>query len=311
MKEILSWQNDRWIRNSQIGTLLYDAHYFFGWAVFESLRTYNHKVFLIDDHIDRLYRSTQLAEIKFDLSKKKLERAIYHVLDKNTRFFKNDEYRIMVFVSPGLFRIYEDIGDIEPKVTINVTTASRYAPHIYPFLKKGFTGLISSQRQIPNRFLDSRIKSCSRLHYGIAEAEAARYGKGVLPILLDEHDYLTETTGANIAFLKDGKLHLPYWKNVLHGCTMNFLCEFIWKGEIVYGDWGVYDLLDCEGIVFASTFLGVVPCYEIILRNEHHKLENIDMSNMNALIDGFSQAVDVDIKKQWREWYEKERDTNN
>jgi len=306
MKEIVSWQNNRWIPNSKIGCSLFDAHYFFGWAVFESLRTYNHKVFLIDDHIDRLYRSAQLAEIDFDLSKKRLEAAIYNILNKNNKFFKDDEYRIMVFASPGLFRIYEDMGKIESDVTINVTTASRYAMQIHPFLEKGFTGLISSQRQIPSRFLDPKIKSCSRLHLGIADAEAAHYGEGVLPILLDEHGHIAESSGANIGFLKDGKLCLPQWENVLHGCTIDFLSEFVWKGDVIYGDWSVYDLLNSEGIIFTSTFLGVVPCYEIILRNKHHKLKNIDMSNMNALVDGFSEAVDVDIKKQWKSWYEKE-----
>jgi 4-amino-4-deoxychorismate lyase len=71
--ELESWQNGKWIPNSQIGTKMYDAHYFFGWAAFDSFRTFNKKPHMLDEHINRLYNSAKLAYIDFDMSKEKMK----------------------------------------------------------------------------------------------------------------------------------------------------------------------------------------------------------------------------------------------
>lgn len=302
MKEIESWKNEKWIQNSKIGADLWDAHYFFGWTVFEALRTYKHTVLSLEEHIDRLYRSAKLAEIDLTMSKAIMISLIYEVMHHNSKFFSDDEeYRIMVFVSPGYFKIYEDMGKPETIVTINVTTVSRYAKQVVPFLDKGVTGVISSQTQIPSRFLNPKIKSCSRLHYGIADAEASRYGG--MPILLDEHGHLAESTGANIAFFKDGIMHLPCDKNILHGCTMKIIEKLPVRIGIDRNDWDVYDILDSDGLLFTSTFFGLLPCYKIIYRNKEYTLTGKAKCHIANITNEFSKFVGVDINQQWRDWY--------
>jgi branched-chain amino acid aminotransferase len=311
MKEIESWRNGVWIPNSNIGTNLWDAHYFFGWAVFEAIRTYNHVPFLLDEHIDRLYRSADLGEIKFDMSKAKMKELTNEVMEHNKKFFDDgEEYRIMIFISPGYYKIYDDMGDSGPIITVNVTTTSRYAKHVTPYLEKGYITLISSQRQIPSRFLDPKIKSCSRLHYGLADAEAARYGSGVVPILLDEHGYITESSGSNIAFVKDGKLCVPKYENILRGCTINYVEKIArdYNISVLEDNWEVYDITSCDGIIITSTFSGLTYSYNLIYRNKTYKLTGGEHV-INNLIDGFSKGVGVDIIKQWKEWYDKKYNT--
>jgi len=112
MKEIETWQNNNWVPNSQAGISLWDAHSFFGWAVFEALRTYRHKIFLLDEHIARLFKSAELAEIPLadKYTKEEIEHYIIETVHHNREFFPSDEeYRIMVFASPGYFRIYQDV----------------------------------------------------------------------------------------------------------------------------------------------------------------------------------------------------------
>jgi len=305
MNEIESWRNGEWIPNSKIGTNLWDAHYFFGWAVFDAFRTYNHKPHLLQEHIDRLYRSATLAEIEFDMPKKKMMDLVYECIEHNKKFLpKDEEFRFMVFVSPGFFRIYDDMGPIEPIITINPTTASRYAKHIAPYLEKGVTSIISSQRQIPARFFDPKIKSCSRLHYGIADAEAAKYGRNVMPILLDEFGYITESSGSNVGFIKDGNVCLPKSGDMLGGCTMKFVETKCIKTKIIKDNWEVYDIINADAIFFTSTFSGITPSYEIIYRNKRHKLDG-GKKIIDEIIDIFSKQVGVDINKQWKDWYAK------
>lgn len=305
MKEIESWRNGKWIPNSKIGTDLWDAHFFFGWAVFDAFRTYNHKPHLLQEHTNRLYRSAKLAEIEFDMSKKKMIKLVYELIDHNKDFLTdNEEFRFMVFVSPGFFRVYDDMGPIVPIITINATTVSRYARHIAPYLDSGITSIISTQRQIPSRFFDPKIKSCSRLHYGLADAEAAKYGKNVAPILLDEHGYISESSGSNVGFVKDGNVCLPSGADMLMGCTMNFIENKCVKTEVIKDNWEVYDIINADGIFFMSTFSGITPSYEIIYRNKRHKLTG-GKKTIDKIIDNFSKNVGVDINKQWKDWYEK------
>jgi len=303
MKEIESWQNNKWIPNSQIGTKLWDTHFFFGYAVFDAFRTYNHIPHMLHCHINRLYRSAKLTSINIPINKNEMIQKIHDVINHNKEFFsKEEEYRFMIFVSPGYFKIYKDMGKTEPILTINVTTTSRYAKHVTPFLDEGYTAVITQQRQIPSRFLDPKIKSCSRLHYGIADIEATTYGNGCLPLLLDEHGFITESSGSNFAFIKDGQLYLPRNENVLNGCTMKFIEDtVIGKMKVVRGDWEPYDVINADSAFFASTFFGIVPCYKIIYRNEEYKLN--DKKITDEIIKKFGICLGLNVNEQWKNWY--------
>lgn len=304
MNEIESWQNNKWIPNSELKISAYDAHFFFGWAVFEAIRSYNKKLFLLDEHIMRLYRSAKMAEIEFALDPSAMKNIISSVIDHNSPFFgKDEEYRIMIFVSPGNFKIYQDMGEPVPSITISLSNVSRYAPFVLPYVDKGFTGVVVSQKQIPNRFLDQKIKSCSRLHLGLADREAARYGEEGRPILLDENDFLAESSGGNIAFLTEQGMHIPRNEDILRGCTMEYI-KHIADGlslEILEGDWSVYDLIDSDCAMFTSTFYGIIPCFNIVYRGKKYSLGGSKKS-LFAIISNFGDSVGVDIASQWKEW---------
>jgi len=299
-----SWKNGKWIPNSEIGTSLWDAHYFFGWAVFEAIRTYNHKPFLLDEHLDRLYMSAKLASIKIIYTKKEIRKLIYDVIEHNKTFFKNDEYRIMIFASPGFFKIYKDMGSLDPILTINATTVSRYAPHIAPYLDSGYKGIIVSQRQIPSRYLDPRIKSCSRLHYGMADIEASKHGPGSIPILLDEHGNITESSGGNICFMKDESLCIPRDNNILRGCTLEIIKKLtdINHINIIERDWDPYDLINSDGALHTSTFSGLVPITSITYKGNEYKLEEKGFYNIHTIIKYFDEIIGLDSFKQWRDY---------
>ena len=310
-KEIESYQNGKWIPNSKIGASLFDAHYMLGIAVFEALRTYNHKLFLLEEHLDRLYKSINATGINFSMSKDEMKKIIQEVVNRNKDFFPSEEeYRMMVYVSPGTFKIYDDIMKTGSILTINVTQTSRYAKFMAPYLDKGVTALISSQRQIPSRFLDPKIKNCSRLHYWLADAEAGRAGDVVTPILLDEHGHISESSGSNVLFMRNDEVYLPNENDILGGCTLNFVKGLLKKLDIatVYGKWETYHLLDADAILFTSTFQGLIPCYSIIYRNKKYPLNKSNDTVIERVFEEFSMAVDVDIKKQWRDWYEWSKD---
>jgi len=308
-KEIESWKDGIWYPNSKIGTGLWDAHYFFGYAVFDAFRTYNHIPHMMWCHINRLYNSAELTGINILLDKNELVDVIHKVMDHNKDFFKDDEYRFMIFASPGYFKIYKDMGDTTPSVTVNVTTVSRYATYVYPYLDKGVTSVIVSQKQIPYYILDSRIKSCSRLQYGLADKEAQTVKEDSYPVLLDIDGYVAESSGSNIMFMKDDVLYIPNNRNMLCGCTQKFVESYVDDIGIktVKDNFTPYDLLFSDGIIYCSTFSGLVPSYEVWYKGKKYCLNKmIGQNTFNDLLKEYSKRVNVDVRLQWMKWMEKQ-----
>ena len=60
MLERQTYINDEWVPESKASIHIYDSHFMFGDGVFEMVRTFNHEFFLLDEHIDRLFRSMKL-----------------------------------------------------------------------------------------------------------------------------------------------------------------------------------------------------------------------------------------------------------
>jgi len=306
MKEIESWQNGNWIPNSQLGVKAWDSHFFFGHAVFDAFRTYKHIPHMLNCHVDRFYKSAKMAFIDIDMKKEDMIKKIHEIMEHNKEFFpKDEEFRFMMFASNGTFKIYEDIVEPKPTLTIDVTTVSRYAKFVYSLYKDGCISSIVSQRQIPSRFLDPKIKNCSRLHYCIADAEAGKYGNKAWPILLDEHGYIAESSGANFGFIKDDIICLPKENNILRGCTLKFVEENVIDDMyVVKENWEPYDVIDADAAFFTSTFLGLVPNYELWYRNKKFVLDK-GKDIINKMMDKYSKALNFDVNKQWQDWYEK------
>lgn len=298
-KEIESWQNGEWIPNSKVGCSLYSTHYMLGIAAFDALRTYNHKIFRADDHINRFMQSIRAMGMDVNMCKPLCTALLKEVMKHNKQFFHKDEYRFMIYYQPGSFKIYEDIMPNEPQLTINVTPCSKYAPFVAPYLEDGVTTMVSSVPQIPTRFLDPRIKNVSRLHYWLADQEAERHGREVMPILLDEHGYIAEGSGYNVGFFVDNILYMPFGDNHLYGITMKECIEVY--DNVCNGNYTLYNLMQVDSIILTSTFRGIIPSYKFIWRGKEYKLPNKNRSP-DRLIDKFSDLVGVDVRKQWRDW---------
>lgn len=307
VKEIVSWKDDTYVSEKDLSVSAWDAHYFFGWAVFDAFRTYNHKLYNVEYHLDRLFRSASLTGINIEYSKRELLDKVEQLIEINKNLFKDDEYRFMIFASPGKFKIYEDMGDIKSSLTIQLTTTSRYAKFIYPYLKCGWTSLVTHQKQIPSRFFDPRIKSCSRLHYGLADLECKRYGEATNPILLDEHGNICESSGSNIAFIKNNTIYIPTGTDMLDGSTIRTLKSIaLLKNIKVEEDiYKPYDLIDCDCILYTSTYSGITPSYKLVYNSNEFVLNNTGV--YNDIMDGFNKIVGLDVLKQWKDWYRSQR----
>ena len=67
----------------QAGISLIDLGVLRGYGVFDTLRTYNGKPFLIDEHLERFYTSASELDLKIPLSADKIKEVVLELLKKN------------------------------------------------------------------------------------------------------------------------------------------------------------------------------------------------------------------------------------
>ena len=92
-------------------------------------------------------------------------------------FEKDDEHRLMINVSRGPLSIYKHLFDDDYDSTVIVAdfplrwTVSDMAK----YYREGIDSIIPSQRAIPARFMDPKIKNRSRMWYQMANIEVSKF----------------------------------------------------------------------------------------------------------------------------------------
>ena len=263
LKERLTYHTGQWIPESQAGIHIYDSQFMFGDAVFEMARTFNHKFFLLEEHVDRLFRSMDFLKIPITKTKKEVINLCEKAFDINKDHFVGDEKyldecRIMIIVSRCPLAIYREVFELkkgqswnEPTWIINVWPLSKTGKALGHFYDTGVNAVIPQQPQIPAKFLENKVKNRSRMHYQVANLQVASYnmGRDTMPLLLDDDGFVTESTGANFVMIKDGNLVVPELRNMLRGSSMMYILEVIAPQlglEVITKNFDVYDVMNCD-----------------------------------------------------------------
>ena len=119
MKERLCYISGDWVPESKASIHIYDSQFMFGDGVFEMARTFNHEFFLLDEHIDRLFKSMRFLEIPQTKTKEEVKDLCLKAFKKNQKFFDKsingfpEECRLMINVSRGPLGIYREVFELQ------------------------------------------------------------------------------------------------------------------------------------------------------------------------------------------------------
>src|SRR5210317_52054 len=87
------------VPEKQATVSVFDHGLLYGDGVFEGIRSYNGRVFMLDDHVDRLYRSAQAIALKIPMTRAGLSRAIVRTCKANN--VMNGYVRVVVTRGTG------------------------------------------------------------------------------------------------------------------------------------------------------------------------------------------------------------------
>ena len=316
MKERQTYVSGKWVQESQASIHIYDSQFMFGDGVFEMARTFNHKFFLLDEHIERLFRSMRYLEIKITKTKEEVRELCHQALERNKQYFPDgEECRLMINVSRGPLAIYKEVFELqkgskwnEPTWIVNVWQLSKTSRALGHFYKTGVNAIIPPQRQIPSRLLENKVKNRSRLHYQVANLQTKHFGKDAMALLIDEDGFITESTGANFIMVKDGKLILPQLRNMLRGSSMMYVIENIAPKlglEVIHKNFEPYDVMNCDEAMFTGTYVNLLPCNRLNGKYFNERVKEDPFGDVTKRIaKQWSENVGVDFIKQISDWSE-------
>jgi len=298
--ETLVYLNGKMVPANEAHIAIYDASVVLGATLTDMERTFSKKVFRLDEHIERLYRSCKYGRIQPPVSKEKTKEIIEELVEHNSEFLEpHQELGCIQFISPGEFKVYAgsagNPGDMEPT----------YCIHTFPlpfsfwkhYFHEGAHVVTPSIRHIPPQSIDPKIKCRSRMHWWLADQETHLVDPKAVSLCLDLNGNITETSGSNFLILQNGVLLTPSSRNILPGVSSNFVRELSEELGLAYleKDFQVYDVINAEEAFLTSTPYCIAPVTQINgIPINSGKIGSV----FHKLIDLWSKKVGVDIKAQ-------------
>lgn len=238
---------------------VFDHGLLYGDGVFEGIRSYNGRIFKLDEHLDRLYASAQAIMLEIPLSKGELTEAVVTTVRVNQ--IRDGYIRLVVTRGAG------DLGldprkAIKPSIFIIADKITLYPEEYY------INGLelvtVATKRNLPEA-INPCIKSLNYLNNILAKIEANM--AGVLEaVMLNADGFVAECTGENIFIVRNGVLITPpTYLGALEGITRDTVMQLAREMNCLVKEepFTRYDLYTASECFLTGTAAEVIPVIKI------------------------------------------------
>ena len=236
-----------------------DRGFLYGDSVFETLRAYGGRPFMLKAHLERLARSAAALEIEIPMSLEQLRSAVYSALEGNT--LKDAYIRVMVSRGTGPPG-FDPTDETTPTLVVLARQINVYPDSMY---SEGVRLIVSTIRRNPAEALDPAVKSGNFLNNIRAKAEASRAG-AFEAVMLNMHGLLAECTASNLFFVKDEVLHTPSTRvGILDGITRGMIIHQARQlgVEVHEGEYALERLLEAREVFLTNTTTEVMPVRQV------------------------------------------------
>ena len=234
---------------------VFDHGFLFGDSIYETMRTYRRRIFLLDRHLLRLENSARMLRLKLPLSLEEFGGE----LNRTVVAASNDECYLRLMVTRGVGSIGLDI-DLSPQPGY-VVIVNRFEGLPSAYYERGVKIAIVSVRRNDLSTLNPKIKSSNLLNNVLAYVEAKEQG-AFEGILCNISGYVSEGTGSNIFLVSDGTLLTPSLDSgLLEGVTRDLVIQLAEQEKIPFQERKVTpeELIEAEECFITSTTKGILP----------------------------------------------------
>lgn len=242
---------------------VFDHGLLYGDGIFEGIRAYHGKVFLLDQHVKRLYESAKAIALEIPMTQQEMADAV----TKTCRANELSEGYIRLVVTRGVGTLgLNPYLCKKPEVFIIAAKIQLYPAELYVTGMKVVTvGTVRNHAEAVN----PRIKSLNYLNNVLAKIEAIN--SGVLEcIMLNGQGQVAEASGDNVFVVKDGVLKTPpVWCGALDGLTRRAVIQIAEDAGLTVKEDVLqrYDLFTADEMFLTGTAAEVIAVIDVDRRN--------------------------------------------
>ncbi len=246
--------NDKYIPHDEVKISPFDRAFLFSDGVYEALRTYNGKLFRLDDHLERLKYSLQQLEIPFndfnlietvcaklaEINKIKTDYSVYLQISRGISFPRTHHYESNLI--PNLFAFVKPIKDNSKEINTGVKI----------ILEKDL------------RWLRCDIKSTSLLPAIMANQNAIQ--NDAYEAILFRDDFITEGSHTNFFAVKNNIVFTtPLSNYILNGVTRKVVLELCKENKIDFHEKSINpnDVKKFDEFFITGTTTEITPVVQI------------------------------------------------
>jgi branched-subunit amino acid aminotransferase/4-amino-4-deoxychorismate lyase len=250
-----------------------DPGFLCGLGLFETMRSYNHRIVYLDSHLKRLKSSCSYIGLGMPYSLDRIKGIIKETVKINGL---QDAY-----VRLTLWK--------QDKGTAVAVITKEFKPYPASKYNKGFSAQISRLRQ-SEYYLLAKIKSTSRISYELSFKEAKDKGFDEA-IILNNRGNIAEASRSNIFLVKNKGIFTPSLEcGCLDGITRKVIFDLAKKHKIALcqGNLTIQDLCSAHEAFLTNSLIGIMPLtsieHKIIGKGKCENLTKFLISKYNSLL---------------------------
>jgi branched-chain amino acid aminotransferase len=252
---MLVYVNGHFVPKENASISVFDHGFLYGDGIYETLRAYGGKLFLLSKHLSRLKQSAEAISLKLPLSLDKIGEALDETLNVN----KLTEAYVRIHISRGPGEIGLNPALCPAPTMIIVTQPFKDYPA--EFYENGVAVAIVSTRRNHPLAVSPVIKSTNFLNNILAKIESLKVGT-YEGIMLNWEGYVAEGTISNIFTVKRGVLYTPHLDTgILEGVTRDLVLHLAREDRIPAKEIMLRprDLTSADECFITNTTLEVLP----------------------------------------------------
>lgn len=248
MSTITHFLNGQFVSEAELLISPRDLGFVRGYAVADFIVTHNHKILKISEHVDRLFKSAEIINLRIPWSKGEIIQWLNEIVKRNN---EQTDITIKTIVSGGISATLH-----QAEVPTIVMIVSPYLPKSVEYYEKGVKAItIKYRRDYPK---------AKHTHYVEVIKQLAQIKDAtVTEIIYFDDVQVTEGAGNNIFALIHNELVTPK-SNIIEGITRNTLLEILKLPiTITVRDFTRNELINATEVFFTGSGRGVIGVVEI------------------------------------------------
>ncbi len=273
----------------------FDRGLLWGDGVYEITACFGSKLFRLDDHIERLYRSLRYVQIDPVLTPEEMRAATLQLMEANAdRLEAGGMYRLGHWVTRGEETPSLAVLEAGP-ATVMIFLMPIDVAAIAKNQREGIRLVVTATRRNPPSAIETRAKVTSKMNQILAELDAA--AQGAQSLMLDMDGNVSEHAIANFFMVRDGALWTAPAQNVLEGVTRKIVFEMAAELYIPVEErhFSLYDLAQADEFFITSSAVGVVPVREV---DRFQPQDGVPGPLTSKLIDAFAKLSGLSLDVQ-------------